>query len=89
MLIMRLLSFCIFLSILYFIRYFFKSSSKEYSEGILITQPKLKHGGLPQGTLRKEGGRKSLCNDVATSRIPVSPSASTVLKDRAHHLTKQ
>ena len=68
---------------------FFKLSSKEYSEGILVTQTKLKHGGLPQGTLWKEGGQKSLRNDAATSRIPVSPTASAVLKDRAPHLTKQ
>ena len=68
---------------------FFKLSSKEYSAGILITQPKLKHGGLPQGTLWKEGGQKGLRNDTAASRIPVSPSATAVLKDRAYLLTKQ
>lgn len=36
---------------------FFSFSSKEQSEAILITELKLKHDELPQGTLRKEGRR--------------------------------
>lgn len=43
---------CLFSKVL-----FFSFSSKEQSEAILITELKLKHDELPQGTLRKEGRR--------------------------------
>lgn len=66
---------------------FFSFSSKEQSEAILITELKLKHDELPQGTLRKEGRRPARVCVMMQQHQVSNVSHFSVLfprRDRSH-----